>query len=114
MKMNMLPEGAKCPLRGINLDTVTIDGALKKATLTDEDGGLLHISVRWETLELATPAPPEMKKVHRLSGIVLGIAVQEDFDSEYLARNRRDALIAGTRNDDDCVLTIAPEEVVAE
>ncbi len=114
MRMQDFKEGKDCPLEGIELETVVVDGTLKTATLKDVKGNVVRFAVRWETLEMSKVAPPEKKKVFRLEGKVLGIDFKQDFDSDFLARNRREELIAGTKDEADCTLTIVPAEVVVE
>lgn len=85
-------------LKGIDIDIHFVDSSIKRVILKDCDGGYLELEHNYG-INVSVIAPPEYKTMWRLRGEVADIKVQEDFDSEYLAKNKFSKLeVAGATN----------------
>lgn len=86
--------------RDIKLDGVTAEITRKNTSvirviLRDTSGNMVEIGKDgYSDLAVMIPAPPEKKKVWKVNGEIAGIKVDENFDSEYEAKERRQDIIS--------------------
>ena len=85
MKFKSVKKASEVTLEGITVELDTVDGSIKGVILTDAKGNTLRVIERNYNLFVEVPAPPEMEKKYRLSGNLLGLPVNMNFDSKYEA-----------------------------
>lgn len=98
MNMKTVKKHSEIVLAGIAIEMHVKDGQTTGLTLTDANGSLVTVSrdTYGIGIDVLVPAPPKMVDRWRVSGKVLGLAVSEDFEGEYEAGARLDALACGT------------------
>lgn len=91
MNLQTVRNSREMELLGIKIDAEWRDKELVAVTLTDTNGRMLKIAKTDYSMRAFTPAPPEKKTVHVVSGKVRGIGteIREQFDDSYAANSRR-------------------------
>ena len=106
-------KGLKLP--GIRVEFVTEGTSIKEVILRPEEGEtsfLIKAGASYaECLKLFERVQFENKTVHRVKGTLLGLAVQQDFDTPEAASKRIDELMDQDANAD---LTVAPATVLVD
>lgn len=100
MKFKSVKKASEVTLEGITVELDTVDGSIKGVILTDAKGNTLRVIERTYSLFVEVPAPPEMEKKYRLSGNLLGLPVNMNFDSKYEADAEQERLERGIRGDE--------------
>lgn len=86
MKLMRAKTAADVKLKGVVLELVTEGGEIHRIILRDVDGGYLEIARKDYSLQAFIPAPPEMKKVWKITGTMVGMEIEKIFDDEYEAK----------------------------
>lgn len=94
MKMVKVKSPSEIKLHGIKADAEFVDGKLHSLTLTDENGSTLKIGQDYYSQFLVlVPAPPEMKRVHRVTAEREDVRMQPlDFEEPDEAQRKVDEL----------------------
>jgi hypothetical protein len=85
-------------LDGIDIEIDKSDSSITSVTFTDKSGGKLRIRMDSYTMRVDIPAKPKTEKKWALKGEFKGLPVDETFDSEYQANNRRDDIDYGNKD----------------
>jgi hypothetical protein len=89
MKLVTIKNANEVKLAGITCEFETRDGAMRSVTLRDAEGNMLRVAHADYAMHVLRVAPVKMVKRFRLTGKLLGVAdVNEDFETEYAARER--------------------------
>lgn len=96
MKMVKVNSPSEIKLQGIKTDAEFVDGKLNSLTLTDAHGAMVKFGQDYySTFVVTVPAPPEMKRVHRVTAERDDVRIQPlDFEDPCAAQNKVDALRA--------------------
>lgn len=89
MKLKAIDKSADIKLKGIDAEIVVSTSGVIRIVLKDSEGHYLEIEKGdYSGLSVRVPAPPDKKKVWRLSGKLVNMPIQEDFESDYEASKR--------------------------
>lgn len=112
MKLITAKTASEIKLNGIKVELEMVDGTAKSATLTDADGNIVKFTQEnYAGFRAYVAAPPEMKTQWRLEGEVLGVKIDESFDEQYLAMDRRNQLASALHNEPEFTITETQVEV---
>ncbi len=111
MKFATIRDFKELQLPGIEIQADSIDNSLR--TVSFYVGTKLAFRLALDSYNLVAQkvAPPEMRNVRRLSGTVLGIPVQQDFDSKYEADDARRKYESGLCDEKYSTLAISEASV---
>lgn len=76
---------------GVRVEVDRQDGGVRAITIFDCGyGTLLRVASQsgYTNLDLMIPEPPKMVEKFHVTGTVLGLAFEEDYDTEYQAKDR--------------------------
>jgi hypothetical protein len=115
MEWTKVKQAKDVTLEGVSVDFDRTDGSFKSVTFTDAKGNKFRIGTEasYSSLAVEIPAKPKLVEKHVLRGEVAGLKVEESFDSEYAARDRKQEL-SGRFSDAEDGLTVAKEQVPDE
>lgn len=107
IKWKTVKSGAELKLKGCTIELEHVDGSAKGVTIRDDAGGVVRIWLdnSW-SLGVAVPAPPETKSAWAVTGKVLGVTIDEVFDTEREADTRRDELTTGVSDEGDAKVKV--------
>lgn len=91
MKQQSAKRSSDVRLSGVSVEFVVRDGSIAEVRLTDDVGNECTITAANSystTLNVYVPATPKMVKKARLSGVIMGVSVSEDFEEQYEAERR--------------------------
>ena len=92
-----------------------VDGSSVKAVIiTAPDGSVVKLQYTGFSVAIFVPAPPPTKRVFRLSGDLLGLHVEEDFEYDSLAESRKTELESLLPGSDTSTLIIEEMKVPIE
>lgn len=114
MKQQSVKRASEVKLKDVKVEFVVRDGSINEVQFTDSEGNQCFISATTSysaTLSVYVPAAPKMVKKARLSGAMLGTAIEEFFEHPYQAEARKAALDEAIRDDSTVSLTVDEVEV---
>jgi hypothetical protein len=101
------------PNLGVMVDQT--DSTINTVTIFDLPTGMPFFRVRsLYGLHVETLAPPPTETKHRLSGLLCGVPMSQDFDHDFEAQERLRSLERSVRDGEDCDLKISEVQVVVE
>jgi len=84
-------------LDGVAIEIDKADSSTTAVIFTDSRGGKLRLRLDSYRICIEVPAKPKTEKKFALKGEFKGLQVNETFDSQYLAENRRDDIDYGNK-----------------
>jgi hypothetical protein len=97
MKLELLKKIPADLLPGLTLDSEFRDGQLKAIEIFDGDGALVAKIAACDSYEMSVkvfvPAKPKLVDKWTVRGSVLGLPVDEQFENQWDANNRKGELI---------------------
>ena len=114
MKTQTVRSNNDIKLAGITADARFVGDTLQEIVLTDTQGNFLIVNQNAYSFQALVKAQPKTAKKFKLEGSVLGLAVDETFDTKFEAETRRDQLSDYGRADYGLTLTESIEVVVED
>jgi hypothetical protein len=97
-------------LDGITVTIERCDGTIKVVEMTDKSGHQFRITGDYG-INTYVPAKPKMVTRFALIGLVMGLPVDETFEHEFQANDRKSALSDACTREDACDLKVEKREV---
>lgn len=102
MELNKAKSAADVKLEGLLVEFERHDGNLKAVLLTDASGRRVKIAVdSYYSMDVLIPSPPKKVTKFRLTGEVLGMKLEELYETKPPAQRRRIELAEALSIDDD-------------
>lgn len=100
MKLKRVKSEKEIVLDGVKVNVEFVDNAIRSVHLTDSKGNVLVFSQENYNFSVSVKAPPEMKKVHVITGEIAGVKIHEIVEAgEYEAKTTFSKLeLAGANN----------------
>lgn len=112
MNFQTVKKESEVELLGVAVEIESQNGSHRAITLRDGNGRLVRISSTYG-IDILIPAPPKTVKKFRLEGTFAGLVpVSEDFDDEYMAKDRLREFERNRGYDSELGLKITPVEVL--
>lgn len=93
MKMQEAKTEKDIKLDGVKAEITRKDSYVIRIILRDTTGNVVEVAEsRYNGIEVLIPAPPEKKKVWKVTGKIAGIPIDENFDGQYSADQRKEKL----------------------
>jgi hypothetical protein len=113
MNWTKIKSSKQVALEGVSVEIERSDTSLIAVTLEDSRGNKLRVRLESYCMITEIPALPKMVEKIALKGTVLGLKVEETFDTARGANDRKEEL-AGRLDEDKFSLAIEPVQVPEE